>query len=227
MSVTAKEIPRASDRQPDSWPPTGHQFVHELKLQIGDNVLIDAELSLPDGDGAVALAESRVARMGGDCAADLEFRAELHRAIGRVTVASGHVEAAMMRVIRVADFDGARFGRLTRDNWSALVKRLERLGSSTHPLASQLTDLLDWAREKHLKETRDNVVHGYWWHWAGVGVTSSRFMRDGTARFVVSDRDGVAGLDEVASLLFAFADDLDALVQARWPQVRLSSPFQQ
>lgn len=52
-------------------------------------------------------------------------------------------------------------------------------------------------------------------------------MRDGTARFVVSDRDGVAGLDEVASLLFAFADDLDALVQARWPQVRLSSPFQQ
>lgn len=190
-------------------------------MRISEDLSFEAEFTLPNGAGPAAIEEGRIARLGGDCAADHEFRAELYRAIGRVTVASGHVEAAMMRVIRVVDSDGSRFGSLTRDNWTALGKRLEGIATSDHPLACKLADHLERAAQDRLKQKRDDIVHGYWWHWAGVGVTMSRYLRDGTTRVITSQHPDVAGLDGIAASLFELAEDLDRLVESKWPQVRL------
>ncbi|NCD17152.1 MAG: hypothetical protein EOL91_07535 [Actinobacteria bacterium] len=207
----------------EHWPPPGHSFTYRMDVNLEvPRLSYSAEVSVvarPNG-GENDIAAFRYERLGGTNGADLDFRSQLYPRIGAVTVAGGHAEAAMKRVILSAEEDGGSF-RDVDLSWTALVKRLHRLAESDHVIAEPLSRVLSWAERRSIKKRRDDVVHSYWWHWAGVGVSRSRFTRDGQSYIVVGTLDQLEQLDRDAALIFEYARRLDELVESIWPQARL------
>ena len=171
----------------EHWPPPGHLITYRMDVDLDKPKLsFSAEVSVVarPKEGENDLAAFRYERIGGPTGADFDFRAELYPRVGAVTVAGGHAEAAMKRVILSAEEAGGSF-RDVDLTWTALVKRLQRLAESDHVLAEPLSRVLGWAERRGVKQRRDDAVHSYWWHWAGVGVSRSRFKRDGQSYVVV------------------------------------------
>lgn len=178
-----------------------------------------AEVTNPatQNNGDSDIASFRWERLGGHTPADIDFRAVLYRRIGAVTVAGGHAEAAMKRVILSAEERGEEFADVDLA-WSGLIKRLDRVAASSHTVAGPLRGILTWAEREKVKKRRDDVVHAYWWHWAGVNVTRSRFTRDGQSYMLGANLEA---LERDAEIVFEFARRLDDLVLRVWPQARL------
>lgn len=207
----------------EQWPPPGISFVYRMDVDLEDPELsYSAEITVlarPNG-GANDLASFRYERLGGVTPADIGFRDQLYPRIGAVTVAGGHAEAAMKRVILGAEEKGTMFEDVDL-TWTDLVKRLRRIANDDHVLAAPLSAVLDWGERQQVKKRRDDVVHAYWWHWAGVGVSRSRFTRNGDSYVLIGTTEDLARLDRDAQIIFEYARRLDDLVVSTWPQARL------
>lgn len=206
----------------EQWPPASHLMTYKMSVNLDhlDHPIV-AEVSLPapqNGESA-DISSFRYSRMGGDTAEDLEFRKKLYAAIGAVTVASGHAESAMKRVILVAEAKGETFQHVEKP-WKVLVERLEVVASSGHEYSSQVDQILQWSKRRKIAERRNDVVHSYWWHWAGVGLARSRFTRSGETYTLTGNLEDLSAIEKDASLLFEYARRLDDIVLATWPQAR-------
>jgi len=73
--------------------------------------------------------------------------------------------------------------------------------------------LLDWAVEHKVKEIRDDIVHAYWWDYAGVGITRGRFHRRGKSELI---RITPEQMDEDCAALEWYADALDSALEHGW-----------
>lgn len=103
------------------WPQPNHKFAYTMNVNLESSplsysmeVTTQARPNTPGAD----IASFRYERLGGPVAADLEFRARRYERIGAVTVAGGHAEAAMKRVILAAELKGESF-RGARGSWVA------------------------------------------------------------------------------------------------------------
>lgn len=203
-------------RVDDQWPPAGHHLSYTAEFKLAPpapSYTLDVTIV---GGRPNDLATYRLDRHGGQSEADREFQCQLHEAIGAIAVAGGHAEAAMKRVLIVAErtvaFSDAELP------WGNLVKRLKRVADGKHPMASRLFEILEWAARAGVKKRRDDVVHAYWWNFAEVGVTRSRFTRDGASYILFGDLEQ---LTADARVIFKYAQQLDDLVVSDWPQARL------
>lgn len=207
----------------EKWPPEGMFGVYDMDVQLElPKLSYSAQVTVAErpNDGPSDVASFRYERLGGTTAEDLEFRNKLYLRIGAITVAGGHAEAAMKRVILSGEEKGEMFDDVDL-TWSALVKRLEKLAGSDRPLGKRLTRILEWSHRHQLKKRRDDAVHSYWWHWAGVGVSRSRFTRDGQSYVVPGALSELERLDRDAAMIFEYARRMDDLVVSQWPQARL------
>jgi hypothetical protein len=188
-----------------------------MDVNLDGGASFSMDITAPSARESANLATFRVSRHGGASEADLAFRDRLYRVIGAIVVAAGHVEAAMKRLILLLKDEQGGFS-LVDKTWSDLHKLLLTQSRRSIPLATALTEVLEWGDSKELKRRRDNAVHASWWDWDGVGVTRSRFFKkqDG-ANLVGAFED----LEEDAKLLFEYAEKLDLLLGADWPQAKL------
>jgi hypothetical protein len=176
------------------------------------------DLVLPSTFSQVDLSTVRLGRHGGPNEEDRQFRRELYEKVGAVVVAAGHVETAMKRLILLLEKEPEAHFSLVDKNWTDLHDRLRLLADGTSERRIELGDALDWAEAEQLKRRRDNVVHSYWWNYAGLGARRSRFYRRTDGATINATLEDVA---EDADLLFEYAERLDALLGADWIIARL------
>jgi hypothetical protein len=78
------------------------------------------------------------------------------------------------------------------------------------------------AADSGAKRRRNDVVHAYWWDYAGGPVRRGRFRRDGTTATIVGTLEDLL-LD--AEILSSVAMSLDDLVEPFWPQAPAAAPL--
>ncbi len=202
----------------ETWPPPGHSFCYRYEADL-DGHHVSFELTLPSALPEVNLATVRLGRVGGDTNADQMFRARLYAAIGQVTVAGGHADTAMKRLLALLTGDG-HFS-LVDETWSTLLKLLaDHCPTATNdPRLKRLQHVLDWGETNRVKSRRDNVVHAYWWIYEGCGVVRSRFFRDQDGALMIGSMEE---LEQDAEMLIEFAGRLDELLAEDWPRAMLA-----
>lgn len=201
----------------EPWPPPGHSFTYDMKIELENDDLptIEAEVTVLGGRSS-DLAAFRWGRLDGPSTKDRMFREELYRRVGAITVASGHAEAAMKRVLLVAK--GQDSFADAEHVWSTLEKKLRAIDPAGFKRKNELDAHLAWAERAGVKRRRDDAIHAYWWDLADVGVTRSRFRRDGSSEVILGT---MKRLETDAELIFEYAQRLDGLVLSEWPQARL------
>jgi hypothetical protein len=208
----------------DHWPPPGHKDYYNVTEPIdNEGGEVSFDLSVPNLD-VIDVATVRVLRHGGPTAEDIAFRRKLYALIGGITVAAGHVEEAMKRVILVLNgAASAEFASIEKKNWTDLERELARHSERDIPQAPSLRALLDWGAKNEVKRRRDDVVHAYWWDYEGCGVRRSRFYRDGdggSATLCGTFDD----LLEDLRMMVEYARALEDAMEPFWPQARLPAP---
>lgn len=175
-------------------------------------------MSVPGNSPQWDLATVRVGRHGGDGPEDLAFREELFQIVGSITVAGGHVEAAMKRLLLLLMNAPADFS-LVDHQWLELEKRLRAQCDGSDDQRRRLLKLLDWADRNKLREERHTAVHGAWWIYAGVGARISRWPRNKEDdRIIIGD---LADVEKLRRRCWAYAMRLDDLLGERWPRAML------
>jgi hypothetical protein len=171
----------------------------QIKLDNGYEVAYDLTVpgSMPEWD----ISTARLGRRGGDTAAGQTFRQRLHTRVGAVTVAGGHAETAMKRLLLLLWGTTSDFSQAEKP-WSTLLKELAKECTGTDGRRKRLKHVLEWAEKNRIKQRRDNVIHAYWWNFDGCGVVRSRFRRDQKAAIMPGSFED---LEEDAQLLFEFA----------------------
>lgn len=181
------------------WPQPGHQSWYSTTENIEGRPPLTYDLSIPSSLSTVDLSSVRVGRHGGPTTEDEEFRQELFRRVGAVTVAGGHVETAMKRLLLILTATEGRFS-LVDKTWTQLHQALvaESInGEDGRRLA--LRSVLEWGDANRVKSRRDNVVHAYWWIYAGCGARRSRFYRKKDGSTILAE---LSDLEDDAALLF-------------------------
>ena len=201
----------------EQWPPPGHSFSYKVNVCLDGKEPQSFDVTLPSSLTEFNLATVRVGRHGGPNDRDQAFRELLYPRIGAVTVAGGHVEAAMKRLLILLKKQGGKFS-LVDKVWSDLHKMLATESRRQGERQEALRPILQWALDNRLKERRDNVVHSYWWDFDGVAVTRSRFFRREDGANIVSTLEE---LDEDVNLLSEYARRLDGLLGEDWPRAML------
>ncbi len=201
----------------DEWPPPGHSLSYRMSTQLDGGPSFDLDITTPKARSSVDISTFRIGRHGGPDEADLTYRARLYGLIGAIVVGGGHVEAAMKRLILLLKDEQGGFS-LVDKTWSDLHKLLVAQSRRSIPQAAALADILQWGEANDLKRRRDDAVHASWWNWDGVGVIRSRFFRKQDGANIVCTLED---LEEDARLLFVYAEKLDLLLEADWPQARL------
>jgi hypothetical protein len=216
ISIQNEDMTKIPER-PD-WPPPGMSTWYRVDEKIDGQPDRYYDLVLPSTFSQVDLSTVRLGRHGGPSEEDLLFRRELYEKVGAVVVAAGHVETAMKRLILLLEGEPEAHFSLVDKNWTDLHNRLRILADGTSERRIELGDALDWAKAEQLKRRRDNVVHSYWWIYAGLGARRSRFYRrtDGTTIDAT-----LVDVGEDADLLFEYAERLDALLGSDWIIARL------
>ncbi len=204
----------------EDWPPPGHAFSYRVDENLDNGGGISYDLSLPRRGSTVDLATVRVGRHGGDTPEDMAFREELFRAVGSITVAGGHVEAAMKRLLLLIT-DAKTVFTLVDYQWLDLEKKLRAQCNDRDDQRRRLLRLLDWADRHKLRERRHTVVHGAWWVYADVGARVSRWPRKEADRIIIGDMDG---LKQVGNRCWTYAGRLDDLLAEDWPRAMLPAP---
>ncbi len=185
--------------------------VHE-NLTNGDGYNLTYRLTVPSALPNLDLSTVRVDRDGGASAADQQFRNELFTRIGAVTAAGAAVETAMKRLLLLLSGESGSFSRVDL-TWTDLHKGLLAACSGTDDRRLALSNVLAWGDENGVKKRRDDVVHAYWWLFAGCGVRRSRFYRKTDGSIVLSSLEH---LDRDAEILFDYAGRLDELLGSDW-----------
>lgn len=156
-------------------------------------------------------------RDDGDTPDDLVFREDLYRLVGSITVAGGHIEAALKRHLLVLTSAGEDF-RLVDYSWSELEKKLRKECDSTMPRQKSLRRLIDAAQKHQLVQHRHTVVHGLWDLYAGRGVRVGRWPRGEEERIYLSDFDW---LKDVNTRCWVYATRLNDLLGKDWTRAIL------
>lgn len=204
------------------WPPAGFSTYYEVMERLDRRSDLSYDLVLPGTFSKVDLSTQRIGRHGGANEEDLQFRTELYARVGAIAVAGGHVETAMKRLLLVLTApDEARFSTVDK-TWTRLHADLRAQCDGTDERRQRLADALDWAEANRIKDRRDDVIHAYWWTFAGCGARRSRFNRGGDGKTILAE---LADLDEDSRLLFEYADRLDLLLANDWVIARLPGPF--
>jgi hypothetical protein len=206
----------------DQYLPPGHAFMYEVSFEETDDGRPSPPgffLTVPSSRPHEDVSTLRVSRMGGDDPADELFRARLHRHVGAVTVAAGHVETAMKRLLIQLRDPTDTFADVDY-TWTDLEKKLrsQAAGQPDDPRCKRLLRILDWASDNRVKWRRDNVVHAYWWNYDGVGVFRSRFRRRDDGEQIIGTWQG---LEEDSALLFRYAALLDDVLGEDWGRALL------
>lgn len=137
-------------------------------------------VGLKDAQDKYDMATFRMVRAGGSNQADAALRANLFTLVGAITVAGGHIEAEMKRIIFQAEEDsGATFVDVD-ETWTGLEKRLEAVAADGGPLAGEIVAALAWAKQRGIKAVRDDAVHSAWCLYDVGSVQRSRFRRRAT-----------------------------------------------
>ena len=166
------------------------------------------------------LATLRVGRHGGDTPEDLVFREDLFRSVGSITVAGGHIEAAMKRLLLLLTDTETVFS-LVDHPWLELEKKLRVQCNGSDDRRRSLLRLLDWADGHKLREHRHTVVHGSWWIYAGVGARVSRWPRKQQDAVIIED---MAWLIQISTRCWDYARRLGDLVGDDWARAMLPEP---
>jgi hypothetical protein len=228
MSVTGTgEGGSTSDRRwspsmTEQWPVPGHRFWYKANIRLENGYELHFDLSLPGALSSFDLSTLRLGRHGGMTNADRLFRARLNARIGAVTVAGGHVETAMKRLLLLLREESGGFLQVDM-TWTDLHKALaaECETPDLDQRGTRLARVLAWDDDKQVKRRRDNVVHAYWWSFDGCGVVRSRFHRRQNGQTMIGSMEE---LEEDAELLFEYADRLDDLLGEDWPRAMLPGP---
>lgn len=123
------------------------------------------------------MATLRMIRAGGSDDADAALRSNLFTLVGAITVAGGHIEAEMKRIIIQAEENrGATFVDVD-ETWTGLERRLEAISAGGGPLADEIGTALAWAKRRRIKDVRDDAVHSAWCLYDVGSVQRSRFRR--------------------------------------------------
>lgn len=150
--------------------------------------------------------------------ADEEFRRKLYGLIGAITVAAGHVEASMKRLLLLLKGEQGGFS-LVDKTWSDLFTMLlSESGRQGAGPRAELKKILERAEESKLKDRRDNTIHASWWGFAGENIIRSRFYRREDGAQLVGT---FTELEEDAALLSEFDRRLDELLGNDWPRAML------
>jgi hypothetical protein len=199
-------------------PAPGHRFWQKMDLKLDNGYQLALDLTLPSAMPEFNLSTLRLGRHGGEVNDDRIFRARLYERIGAVTVAGGHAETAMKRLLLLLKGE-AHFSQMD-ENWSTLHKKLLAwcIASPDDPRVKRLTRLLEWGETNRVKSRRDDAIHAYWWQFDGCGVVRSRFRRKEDGASIIGS---MAGLEEDAELLFQYARRLDDLLGEDWPHAML------
>lgn len=145
-------------------------------------------------------------------------RVDLYLRVGAITVAAGHVEYEMNRLLHVVG-GGQRYASPDPGlpvDWALLVKRL-RAESALRLSAEhqrELADVLDWAERKKLYFSRNTVIHAAWIEHPSAHGMARRLPRNGQAVTVFASYEE---LDSLAQRLGDFARRLYALTEALTP----------
>ena len=205
----------------EEWPPPGHSFAYQTEINLANGHQLTVDVTLPTATPTVDLSTVRLGRHGGETNADRLFQQRLYARLGAITVASGHAETAMKRLLLLLRGQ-SEFSRVADKTWSQLHRCLESERTDADVRRKRLRRVLKWGEENRVQQRRDNAVHSYWWIFDGCGVMRSRFYRD-------HDQNGVtmiSSLDELhedAELLFEYARRLDDLLGEDWPRAMLPS----
>jgi hypothetical protein len=212
--------------QPESWPPPGHSFSYRAEIQLDGGPTTVFDTTLPSGIGEVDIATLRFGRHGGPTPADHTFRRKLYEAVGNVTVAGAHVEAALKRALLNLSGTGSRFD-LADFQWADLEKKLRGMCDGSTPERVRLEHVLGWAAKRRLREKRHDVVHGAWIVWDGVGLQICRWPRKSSDVIIVYTWDS---LEAVGTDCWTYATKLDSILGEAWPRAMMPAssggPFQ-
>ncbi|WP_373179079.1 hypothetical protein [Mycobacterium marinum] len=152
---------------------------------------------------------------------DIAHQIELYDAVGRIAVFGGHVEMAMKKVL--ITLRGGEHDLLDPSlpgDWDGLEKELRKLCDSSDETRTKLLDILDDAEQKHLRDKRNDAIHGYWWlvriHNRLINARYYRPKRGQTppSNSIYNTIDDVRA---VGADLYSMADKLNKLVTSYWP----------
>lgn len=212
----------ASPEDDERWIPPGFDMAWRLKWvsENKDDPGFEVSVTVPPSDAPVNFSEAKVSRIGGVTLADRQFRTSLYYWIGQATVLSGKIEAGMKRLLLImGDGPSAEFSSVDHV-WTTLSKRLVIAAKNDTVRGPTLLKVLERAEEERVKERRDNVVHGYWWDFEGIGVRVARYKRDGSSYILNVSIDY---LQESCLKMGQLASDLDHLAGPDWLSVYLPS----
>ncbi|MEU8870239.1 hypothetical protein AB0D24_03590 [Streptomyces javensis] len=202
----------------DKYSPSGQVSTYKMDVDLDNGYTTSWDLSLPPAREQFDISTVRLGRHGGETESDQIFRSRLYSAVGAITVAGGHVETAMKRlVLHLRGERSSRFS-LVDKTWSDLHKMLVVESGKAGPVSAELAKTLKWGERNEVKRRRDDVVHAYWWNFDGCGVTRSRFFRREDGTCIVSTFEN---LEEDALFLFEYARRLDDLLGEDWPRAML------
>jgi hypothetical protein len=197
----------------DKWkPPASHSRYYRMTMNFDGIPPIEVSALIPSFEG-VNLSSVHIERIGGPSEADKKFRMQLYYVVGAAVVASGHIEAAMQRLVILTTGGKKADCSVVNWDWTKLHDELRKQSSKNGPPNNTVTAALDWAEKHAIKKIRDKFVHASWWDYAGVGVVCTRIERKTSGSTMVGTLEE---LTAQANLLHAYAVKLDDLVGAHW-----------
>lgn len=177
----------------------------------------------PGGEIPMSLSSLRPMRVEGreNPQADALHQVRLFHAVGSVTVAGGHVEMAMRKVLvslRGGENEDLAGTEMPAE-WSRLHAELEDLcADESTELKRSVKNLLGQAESAGMRETRNHIVHGYWWLIPmSERLYCARYFHPKSGLAPTNSRPKAEELQKFAGELFAFAAQLEALVTPEWP----------
>jgi hypothetical protein len=170
----------------------------------------------------INMAEMRPMRLPTPDISDYEHQLRLFNVIGSVTVAGGHVEMAMKKVlVSLQNQHRNLMDRTVPGDWDNLEKDLWKLCEiPTSDVLIRLKELLQSTKDDDLREQRNDVIHGYWWTVAAHNrLINARYYRPkkSGSQQPVRIQTTLQAVQDIATKLFELAGKLDALVTPDWP----------
>ncbi|MCS5734272.1 hypothetical protein [Herbiconiux daphne] len=208
-----------------SWPPGG-KMPYRVTVRGEGVPSYEYMLSMPaTEDPSINASNAIVVRLGGPSQADRDRQAQIYAAVGRATVASGHIEAAMKRLVIVLRRMKNSFA-LVDKTWTWLEDTLSKEADRALPnddhawLRKPLRIELDLAQKHGLKVLRDHIVHGSIWDYDMPAVLISRFDRKADG---VTMQWRMEELEEAAVRLYIYGLRLDGLLHEIWAEAMLDT----
>ena len=212
----------AGNGETEIWPPPGFVAFYTVTEQIDGQPDLTYDLVLPGTFAEVDISTVRVGRHGGPNTEDVRFRRELYERVGRITVAAGHAEMAMKRLLLVLRQSPKAHFSTVDETWTNLHKKLVAQCDGSDQRRVLLAAALQWGDEQNIKGRRDDVIHAYWWDYSGCSARRSRFERRSNGKTILAT---LADLDRDAELITDYARRLDRLLGNDWMIARLPGPF--